>query len=131
MLKEEECTDQEPVDVFVLNLVDTNGEKDLHLADFLVDKGLAAYNSENIADIVDETAVYDSPPATNAAKEKEVMVSSPEPTCPFPSLTAQGRIVCSPPLSVINGDACSEAATSYRRTRASSRSSGLLSKSAK
>lgn len=129
MLKEEECTDQEPVDIFVLNLVDTNGEKDLHLADFLVDKSLAAYNSEKVPGIVETVDLSDAPSNTNGAKEARV--SSPEPTCPFPSSPAPERFICSPPLSIVNGDTCSEAASSYRRSKAPSRLSGFLSKSAK
>ena len=44
MLEEEEFSEKELVKIYVLNLVDTNKEKDIHLADFLVDKKMAVYD---------------------------------------------------------------------------------------
>lgn len=53
MSEEEETIDD--TSVFTLNLVDTNGENDLNLADYLVDTGMAAYDSEDIPRTPDET----------------------------------------------------------------------------
>lgn len=121
MLEEEEFSEKELVKIYVLNLVDTNKEKDIHLADFLVDKKMAVYDkldSEKLVVPLKEAVTKD------AAAEPLVSLPSPEPTCPFPASRAQECNI-SPPLSVVNVGNRSEAASAsvYGRSKVQSRAS--------
>jgi hypothetical protein len=88
--------EKDVVDVFVLDLVDTNTVTDIPILDYLVEHGLATTDAEETDAQLQEPSHADSvnqkflsPPGSPAATSSFPQHPSPQPTCPFPMQSGQ------------------------------------------
>ena len=88
--------EKDVVDVFVLDLVDTNSADDIPILDYLIDHAHAVSDPEETGAQVQEPSHADagnqnylSPPGSPAATSSLPHHPSPQPTCPFPMQSGQ------------------------------------------